>query len=600
MRHLFAVLALALHVAAAEPELRLLPPVAVEGGESWTVEERLRHYNVPGVSVAVVENGRVVFAKGYGYADVEKKRPMSTDTLFLAGSVSKPVTAIAAIDLVERGRLPLDADVNTLLRSWQVPSNELTQKTPVTLRMLLSHSAGTTVHGFPGYQRDEPIPTTQQILDGAAPANTPPVRVDLAPNTKFRYSGGGTTIAMLALAETQHESFPSLMRRLVLAPLGMRDSTYENPLPPSKRARAATGYRASGRAIPGGWHVYPEMAAAGLWTNPSELARVVIEFGDALAGRPSHVLSLDGARLMLTPRFEVSPGQHIGIGFFLDDNRGTFGHDGSDEGFITFLTATKDGTRGVIVMANSDASGPLLGEISRGVARAFAWPNTPAPKVTRAFTPELLEQLPGRYKQGPDRIFSIRRSGDALELRTVDGRWVPLYFLEDGTITRSDADQRFRSLADGIEVVGDKPVKFARVTEPLAPSELMAEGRVDEAIAAYRTRTKRRSSGSACRASRGCTSWGQTSQRCVHHGGGGSWRRGRRNPPNTAISAMPATKPPMCAKYATPPMSCASRTPSDPTPLKSCSTNHSPRIRMAGSSRTVTKNTIGMSVSTRA
>ena len=485
MCRLVVVLAVALRVAAAEPELRLLPPVQVQGGESWSVEERLRHYNVPGVSVAVVRDGRVVFAKGYGWADVGKKRPMTADTLLLAGSVSKPVTAIAAIDLVERGKLPLDADVNTLLRTWQLPSNELTAKTPVTLRQLLSHSAGTTVHGFPGYKRDEPVPTTKQVLDGASPANTPPVRVDLAPNTKFRYSGGGTTVAQLALSDAAGEPFPSLMRRLVLTPLGMRNSTYENPLPPSKHARAATGYRPGGRAIPGGWHVYPEMAAAGLWTNPSELARVVVEFGDALAGRPSRVLSIDGARLMLTPRFEVAPTLDIGIGWFLDD-RGTFGHDGSDEGFITRFVATKDGRHGVIVMTNSDAGGALLGEVERGVARAYGWPGLTEPRATRAVPAELLERLPGRYKQGPDRVVSVRRSGDALELRTFDGRWVRLHYLEDGTLTRADADQRLRVTADGLEIVADKPVPLPRTTEALEPSELLAEGRIDEAVAAYR------------------------------------------------------------------------------------------------------------------
>lgn len=485
MRRLIIVLAAALRVAAAEPELRLLPPVTVEGGESWSVEERLKFYNVPGISVAVVEDGRIVFAKGYGFADVAKKRPVTTATLFLAGSVSKPITAIAAIDLVERGKLPLDADVNTLLRTWQLPSNELTAKTPVTLRQLFSHSAGTTVHGFPGYARTEPVPTTKQILDGALPANTPPVRVDLAPNTKFRYSGGGTTVAQLALSDTLREPFPSLMRRLVLAPLGMRDSTYENPLPPSKHARAATGYRAAGRAIPGGWHIYPEMAAAGLWTNPSELARVAIEFGDALAGRPSRVLSIDGARLMLTPRFEVSPTDDIGIGFFLND-RGTFGHDGSDEGFVTRFTASKDGRRGVILMTNSDGGGQLFGEIERGVARAFGWPTAPAVRVTRAVPEDVLARAPGRYKQGPDRILTIRRSGDSLELRTVDGRWVKLHYLEDGTLTRTDADQRFRVTEQGLEIVAATPTSLPRTTEPPSPSELIAEGRLDEGLAAYR------------------------------------------------------------------------------------------------------------------
>jgi CubicO group peptidase (beta-lactamase class C family) len=486
MRSLIIVLVAALRVAAAEPELRLLPPVTIEGGESWSVEERLKFYNAPGVSIAVVEDGRIVFAKGYGFADVAKKRPVTTETLFLAGSVSKPITAIAAIDLVERGKLPLDADVNTLLRTWQLPASELTAKTPVTLRQLFSHSAGTTVHGFPGYARTEPVPTTKQILDGAPPANTPPVRVDLAPNTKFRYSGGGTTVAQLALSDTLGESFPSLMRRLVLAPLGMRDSTYENPLPPSKHARAATGYRAAGRAIPGGWHVYPEMAAAGLWTNPSELARVVIEFGDALAGRPSRVLSIDGARLMLTPRFEVSPVDDVGIGFFLND-RGTFGHDGSDEGFVTRFTASKDGRRGVVMMTNSDAGGAMFGEIERGVARAFGWPTAPAVRATRAIPADVLSRAPGRYKQGPDRILAIRRSGDALELRTIDGRWVKLHALDDGTLTRTDADQRLRLTETGLDIITSTTAAAPRTTEPPAPSELIAEGRLDEGIAAYRT-----------------------------------------------------------------------------------------------------------------
>lgn len=485
MRPLVIALAIALRLSAAEPELRLLPPVVLEGGESWTVEERLQFYNVPGVSVAVVEDGRIVFAKGYGYADVAKRRPVTTETLFLAGSVSKPVTAIAAIDLVERGKLPLDADVNTLLRTWQLPSNELTDKTPITMRQLLSHSAGTTVHGFPGYARTEPVPTTRQVLDGAPPANTPPVRVDLAPNTRFRYSGGGTTIAQLVLSDTLGESFPSLMRRLVLGPLGMRDSTYENPLPPSKHARAATGYRAAGRAIPGGWHVYPEMAAAGLWTNPSELARVAIELGDALAGRPSRVLSIDGARLMLTPRFEVAPAIDVGIGFFLED-RGTFGHDGADEGFVTRFTASKDGRRGLVIMSNADGGGALFGEIERGVARAFGWPNAPAVRGTRAVAEELLARAPGRYKQGPDRILAIRRAGHALELRTLDGRWVKLYALEDGTLTRTDVDQRLRITDAGLDLIAATTASAPRTTEPPAPSELIAEGRIDEGIAAYR------------------------------------------------------------------------------------------------------------------
>ncbi|HVG22927.1 MAG TPA: bacterial transcriptional activator domain-containing protein, partial [Thermoanaerobaculia bacterium] len=187
----------------------------------------------------------------------------------------------------------------------------------------------------------------------------------------------------------------------------------------------------------------------------------------------------------LTPRFEVAPATDIGLGFFIEE-RGTFGHDGSDDGFVTSFSASIDGRRGVIVMTNSDAGAPLLGEIERGVARAYGWPTAPPLRATRPVPAELLERAPGRYKQGPDRVLMIRRTAERLELRTVDGRWTPLYYLEDGTLTRTDADQRLRATATGFEIVADKPTPLPRTTEPLAAAELLAEGKVEEAVAAYR------------------------------------------------------------------------------------------------------------------
>lgn len=495
MKKLLLLLLLATAAHAEDPRISrvtrgLLPPVVIEGGPVWTIEERMRFYQVPGLSVAIVDGGRIVWAKGYGFADVRTARPVTTRTMFLAGSISKPVAAVGAVDLVERGIVPFDADVNTLLESWRLPENELTATTPVTLRQLFSHSAGTSVHGFPGYPRKFPRPTIRQILEGKPPANTGPVRVDLAPGTRFRYSGGGTTVAQQAMADVTNLDFSALMRRHVLNPLGMNDSTYEQPLPSALHARAATAHKAPDRPVPGGWHVYPEAAAAGLWTTPSDLARVIVDVHDALSGRPSRVLTIDGARMMLTPRFVAGdPSRHIGVGFFLDDRRGAryFTHGGVDEGFDALLVATADGAKAAVLMANTNGAMPLIEEIVRAIAREYEWPGylNVAPPVQQA-SEELLERAPGRYRLDAGRVIAIRRAAGALETTTLFGP-VPLRSLSDGTFARHDRDERYRFTEAGLEVIaGGNTTVAAKTDDPLTPAELLADGRIDEALMALR------------------------------------------------------------------------------------------------------------------
>jgi CubicO group peptidase (beta-lactamase class C family) len=496
MKKLLVLLLLATAGRAEDPRIArvergLLPPVVIDGGPVWTLEERMRFHAVPGLSVAVVDGGRIVWAKGYGLADVRAGRPVTTRTMFLAGSISKPVAAMGAVDLVERGLLPFDADVNTLLKSWRLPGNELTARTPVTLRQLFSHSAGTTVHGFPGYPPKFSRPTIRQILDGEAPANTAAVRVDLEPNTRYRYSGGGTTIAQQAMADVTGLDFAALMRRRVLGPLGMTDSTYEQPLPAALHARAATAYRTPDRPVPGRWHVYPEAAAAGLWTTASDLARVIVEMHDALSGRPSGVLTIDGARLMLTPRFPTGPRRQIGVGFFLDERDGAryFVHGGVDEGFDALLVATADGSKGAVLMANTNGAMPLIEEIVRAIAREYEWPAyvSVAPPVEQA-SEELLARAPGRYRLDAGRVVPIHRAGPALETMTLSGP-VPLRHLTDGTFARHDLDERYRFTGAGLEVIaGGKTTVAAKTEESLTPAELLAAGRLDEAIAALRAK----------------------------------------------------------------------------------------------------------------
>ena len=252
----------------ATAESNLIPAVRIKGHAAGKLAERMKQLRVPGVSVAVVNDYKIEWAKAYGLADSQTKAPVTTATLFQAGSVSKPVAAMAALKLVEEGQLNLDRDVNAQLKSWKVPENKFTEKHPVDLRAILSHTAGFTVHGFPGYAVGKPIPTLPQIFDGEKPANTRSIRVDKVPGKGFRYSGGGTTVMQQLVIDVTGRPFPQVTHDLVLAPLAMTSSSYEQPLPADWATRTATAHNRLGNPIPGRWHIYPEMAAAGLWTTP--------------------------------------------------------------------------------------------------------------------------------------------------------------------------------------------------------------------------------------------------------------------------------------------------------------------------------------------
>ncbi len=375
----------------------LLPAVMIKGQTTpMKLAERMAHYKVPGLSVAVINDGKIEWARGYGVVERDGDKPVTADTLFLAGSISKPVAALAALRLVEQGKLNLDEDVNQKLKTWKVPENEFTKEKKVTLRGLLSHSAGMTVHGFPGYSVDAPAPTLVQILNGEKPANTAAIRVDIEPGSRWRYSGGGYTVMQLLLMDVTGKTFPELTRELVLAPAGMRQSTYENPLPKSLEASAATAHGRNGDKVKGRWHLYPEMAAAGLWTTASDLARYAIEVQRALAGQ-SKVLSREMAQQMVT----VQKGSH-GLGPGIDNagkESARFGHGGVDEGFEAFLTAYFQGGRGVVVMMNANRTQPLSQELIRAIAREYNWPDfRPVERVLAKVDPAVYQKYAGVYE----------------------------------------------------------------------------------------------------------------------------------------------------------------------------------------------------------
>ncbi|HWT88124.1 MAG TPA: serine hydrolase [Candidatus Angelobacter sp.] len=337
-----------------------------------SLAELMKLYKDPGLTVAVIDGYKIAWTKAYGTTELGGTAPVTTKTLFQAGSISKPVAATGMLALVQAGKLALDEDVNVKLKTWKVPENEFTKEQKVTLRRLASHTAGLTVHGFTGYDVDEKVPTIVQILNGEKPvANTPEIRVDFVPGTKWRYSGGGVTIEQLAMTDVSGKPFPTLMKETVLDKIGMTDSSYEQPLPAAWAARTAVGTYASGKSVHGKWHVYPEMAAAGLWTTPTDLAKFVIEIALSKQGKSNKVLAQKTVDEMFT---HPPSAPDFGIGIGLAANRpGEFGHDGADEGFQAMLVMNAETGQGVAIMANSDNGIAVAQEYALSVAKEYGW-----------------------------------------------------------------------------------------------------------------------------------------------------------------------------------------------------------------------------------
>ena len=472
-------------------KLHLLPSVLLKGETGYRLSERMRRYKVEAVSVAVIKDFRVLWTEARGFADREQKKAATAETLFQAGSISKPVAAAAVLRRVEKGELALDRDVNDYLKSWKLPESPLTEKQKVTLARILSHSAGLTVHGFPGYAAGDPIPTVPQVLDGVPPANTEPVRVETEPGSKWSYSGGGYTIAQLVMTDTSGRPFPELARSLVLGPAGMIHSTYEQPLPPAKLRLAATGYRSNGEAVEGKRHTYPEMAAAGLWTTSEDLARFGIAIARSLRGDPGSLLSEEMARRMVTP----SIGQ-TGLGLFIDKHgKETYvGHQGSDEGFIAYLLMDSDKGLGAVVMTNSDNGSDLSNEILRAIAWQYGWPGyLPEPIATVKQGRAYLLPLSGRYRLNADEAFLLSVRGDRLFGKPVLGDEYELFPISRDLFVRTDRSTRYqveRSKASvtGITVIiGDQHATAKRMAMgERIPSDDLAEGKLEEAATAYR------------------------------------------------------------------------------------------------------------------
>ncbi len=377
----------------------LRPAFSIKGETPvrWTLVERMQFHKVPGVSIAIVDSGRIIWARGFGVKEAGGTDSVTTETLFQAGSVSKPTFALGVMRLVQEGKLNLDDNVNDKLMSWRVPENRFTKTEKVTLRRILSHNAGLTVHGFPGYEAGTPIPTVPQVLDGVKPiVNTDPVRVDTFPGAIWRYAGGGTTIAQLLVTDFTKKPFPAFMKELVLDPAGMVHSTYEQPLPVAMAPMAATGHKPDGSIVKGKYHTYPEMAAAGLWTTPSDLATLAIELQKTYAGASRKIISQATLKQMFT--VQKAP---TGIGYFLSGEGKDleFQHSGGDEGFITEFAAFAERGQGAFIMTNGLNGGNIIAELIPAISEEYGWPSRrQSVKTVLTLDPKVMIQFVGQYR----------------------------------------------------------------------------------------------------------------------------------------------------------------------------------------------------------
>ena len=400
----------ALREKAVEQNLRYLAVIKGHPEPGMSLVEQMSHLRVPGVSIAVIHGKRVDWSKGYGVARLGGP-PVSASTVFGAASMSKPVTAMAVLRFAQEGRIDLDTDVNTYLKSWKIPANQYTKEHPVTVRELLSHTSGIGTHNGMIYDPDKGVPSLLQILEGKPPATTPPVRVESEPGKKYAYANGGYLILQLLITDLTGKPFAEAMKELVLAPLGMSQSTFMAPLPPVEAANAATGYAEDGTSGTATAHfVEPNAAAGGLWTTATDYAKFVIELQKEYSGESHRVLNQKMAQMMVTPGMGPSDSVWWGLGVRVGGTRPNnyFEHGGSAV-FQCDMVGYPSGD-GVVVLTNGGGGGQLSDQIVRSVAQAYAWPDfQPVEHTVVHVDPSKFERYVGTYD-----FIKVTQAGDHL------------------------------------------------------------------------------------------------------------------------------------------------------------------------------------------
>lgn len=475
-------------------ETGLTTPVHIAGDSTWSIEERMEHYGIPGVSIAVIHNGKIAWTKGYGVMDTKSKVPVTDQTLFQVSTIGMPLTAYAALSLVEKNKVSLDEDINSYLKSWKLPDSEFTKENKVTIKKLLSHSAGINVHDFQGYPKGAPTPTLKEILNGTPPANSNPIIVDKELDGSLWLSAGGYMIVQQMMMDIENKQFPELMDELVLQPLEMNNSTFSQSLTTEQLKMAATGYLRDGSMVEGKRHIYPETASNGLWASAEDLAKFMINIQQIQKDSGNKGLSQDMKEMMLTPFVEG----HYGLGFLIYDKKDEiyFEHHGWSTGFYSRMAAHRDKDYGVVILINTPIRA-FYGELIRSVALAYEWDEYFPIHKKKEIEQSLADSITGRY-QTTNRVVEVFQKDNQLfakDIFYVNAQ--ELVRVSDSIFARRNARQlmQFKPNTENetIDLLyinrNDETIVSTLVKmdhDQKEPVEFLIEGEFEKALKAYR------------------------------------------------------------------------------------------------------------------
>lgn len=445
----------------------------VSGHRYTSIEERMKHFNIRGMSMALIHNYTVEWVKSYGWADEETGKRATPQTLFMPGSISKSLNALAFLKLYEQGKLNLFCDINQYLTSWKFNyDNSIVKGRKITLAQLLSHSAGLNVHGFGyrGYELTDTLPRISEILDGKKPAHSPRIVSVSEPGKKYEYSGGGTMVSQQVLMDITGQPYDAYLYQHVLLPLNMTGSFFTQPPPPEKISLLASGYSvATGhQRLPNKFPVQPEQAAAGLWTTAGDLANMVVNLQRALRGDAHTFLNRSTVDLMLTPYND----QEATMGFFITHVNGEpyFQHDAGNPGFSGKFIGSLSHGNGLVVLINSDDGQDFMEELTRTVASVYHWHGYDTlAKEEKIQSVEISnaqrDQIVGIYESNRN-IVVIDTINQALHYRAA-GRAMPMYFRDKNTFVTLESANEMKFQYDKTGAVTEMVVTEKEVTKSL-------------------------------------------------------------------------------------------------------------------------------------
>ena len=480
----------------ADIEKGLLPVNLFEGEQAFEIHDRMKFYKVPGLSITVIKDFKILWTKTYGVADLKLQIPVTDKTLFNIGSLSKGVAALTALSLIHQGKFKLDDDVNKLMTSWKIPENKFTKNAVVTPALLMNHSAGAMHHFGVGYFRSS-FPTITQVLKGEPPAKHRPTIIDQIPGTRFQYSNPGYAILQQIIEDVTGKPIYTVAQENIITKLGMTRTTFEQPLPESFEKVAAAGHRGYSQ-VRGKRHYFANIAAGGLWTTSDDYAKYVIELQKSWHGKSNKIISEKLTREMLSPHVS----KQYGYGVFMRSigEEKYFGHMGDSAGFMAgFISHATDGY-GAVILTNSNSSPELIREINRSIARYYNWAEFVPPEVKPVDINESVKkEISGRYRSGPDTVVDIILKGGDLILSNLGKE--KMFHIGDHIfkIKRRAGEIQFTKeipsghwsavyhFADNLGRISSQKKKAVKMKPgEKIPSEILLDGNCEEAVKQYK------------------------------------------------------------------------------------------------------------------